>query len=108
MARCFDAHVQVFNLGENPDHEAVLSLETTENTARKDYTHAEIGRVLSVLSANGRTLKRGRPKKGEQPVVPALCRLFGLSPATIARALAAVRRAEKLSGDSVSMPDLDR
>ena len=99
--------VQVFDLGEDPDHEAVLALETTENAARKNYTYKEIARVITVLRAKGYTEKSGRPKAGERPVGPVLCRVFGLSPVTIARARATARRAESLSGDRVSKPDLD-
>jgi ParB-like chromosome segregation protein Spo0J len=92
----------VFDLGEQPDPERVLALELTENSARQDYTEQEVASAVDALKAAGYSCKRGRPGKGERPIGPVLRRMFGMSEATMHRALAAARRGEKLSHERIS------
>ena len=55
--------VQVFDLGERPDPDAILALEMSENNARRDYANAEeFARAVQVLSKKGYEIKRGRRK----------------------------------------------
>jgi ParB-like chromosome segregation protein Spo0J len=94
--------VNVFDLGEQPDPAAVLALELTENNARADYSDAEIAATIDQLKASGYTCRRGRPGKGDRPIGPVLMRLFGMSKATMLRALRVAGRGEKVSCDTIT------
>jgi hypothetical protein len=96
---------QVFQQVEDSDAASVFALEMTENSARLNYTDEEVARAVEVLKTMDFTSKRGRPRLGDRPIGPAITKMFGMSEATMHRALAAARRGEKLSRESFSDQD---
>lgn len=82
---------QVFDLGPRPDPQDILALEVTENSARRDYTKEEMAVAVEALRSRGYSCKRGRPGKDDLPLVPALKKIFGMSNATVHRALSLMR-----------------
>ena len=79
--------VRVFEFDSEKEPNRALEVELTENTQRRDYTPAEVFDLYVALLAKGYSEVRGRPKKGERAVKPALATLIGRSIRTVQRKL---------------------
>ena len=75
-------------LSASRDALAALRVEIEENEQRLDYSPDEVCAVADQLLAEGYVYARGRPREGDQPLIPALELIFGKSRATIKRYLA--------------------
>ncbi len=64
-----------------------LAAETAENTQRRDYSREEIRNLAERLKGAGFVQKRGRPREGEKPLLPALAAIVGRHERTILAAL---------------------
>jgi ParB family chromosome partitioning protein len=74
-------------LDAHEDPAAALAAEAAENTARANYTPAEIRDLAKRLRAAGYREIVGRPKKGEKALRPALELVLGQSASTVRRIL---------------------
>ena len=57
----------------------VLQMEIAENEKRRNFTKAEVKTAASRFLGAGFIATKGRPKKGERPLGPALAATFGIS-----------------------------
>jgi len=78
-------HILGFDSAEDQDF--ALAVETAENEKRRDYTSTEIKAIAERLKASGYEDIKGRPKKGQKPLVPALSVVIGKSIRTVQRHL---------------------
>ena len=67
------------------DSRRALSIEITENEKRRDYTKREVTALAERLKVAGFKYTRGKPKKGERALAPALALIIGKSDRTIRR-----------------------
>jgi ParB family chromosome partitioning protein len=74
-----------FNANEDP--ELALQIEVAENEQRRDYTPAEVKAVADRLRESGYVNVKGRPKKGQKALMPALAVVVGKHLRTIQRYL---------------------
>lgn len=74
-------------LDANKKPAEALAAEVAANTARKDYTPAEIKDLTERLRKAGYKETAGRPKRGEKALRPALELILGVSPDTVRRLL---------------------
>jgi ParB family transcriptional regulator, chromosome partitioning protein len=74
-----------FDADEQPD--LALQIEVAENEQRRDYTAAEVRAIANRLRAAGYVELKGRPKKGEKALMPALAVVVGKHLRTIQRYL---------------------
>lgn len=79
--------IQVMALDAELDPDLALAIETAENEKRRDYTPAEIKAIAEKLKAAGYEDLKGRPKKGQKPLMPALSVVVGKSMRTVQRHL---------------------
>lgn len=77
----------LMDLDAAADPDAALAAEAAENTARKQYTPAEVKALAERLRAAGYRETGGRPRKGEKALRPALGLVLGISPTTARRML---------------------
>ena len=77
--------VMPFDAEANPN--LALAIETAENEKRRDYTSAEIRAIAEKLRSAGYEDIKGRPKKGQKPLMPALSVVVGKSMRTVQRHL---------------------
>jgi len=75
------------DLDAERDPAAALAAEAAENTARKDYTPAEVQALAQRLRAAGYRETGGRPRRGEKALRPALEMVLGVSKNTARRML---------------------
>ena len=75
------------DLDAERDPAAALAAEAAENTARKDYTPAEVQALAQRLRAAGYRETGGRPRRGEKALRPALEMVLGVSKNTTRRML---------------------
>ena len=75
------------DLDAERDPAAALAAEAAENTARKDYTPAEVQALAQRLRAAGYRETGGRPRRGEKALRPALEMVLGVSKNTARRLL---------------------
>ena len=75
------------DLDAERDPAAALAAEAAENTARKDYTPAEVQALAHRLRAAGYRETGGRPRRGEKALRPALEMVLGVSKNTTRRML---------------------
>ena len=94
----------LYDIGENPDTNAVLALELTENAMRRNLSPEERLRVLDNLRKQGHQLKRGRHKPDGSHLIPKLMEMLGVSKATVSRLLATTRAAGSASADTIPKP----
>src|SRR5690606_6480136 len=64
-----------------------LGIEAGENEQRRDYTRADVKRLLERLEAAGYRTDPGRPKKGERAAIPVIQTVIGKSRAQVFRLL---------------------
>lgn len=79
--------VQVMPLDAAADPDLALAIEAAENEKRRDYTPTEIRAIAERLRAAGYEDLKGRPKKGQKPLMPALSVVVGKSMRTVQRHL---------------------
>lgn len=77
----------LLDLDAETDPAAALAAEAAENTARRNYTPAEVDALAGRLRAAGYRDTAGRPKKGEKALRPALALVLGVNVSTVRRAL---------------------
>ena len=75
------------DLDAGKDPEGALAAEAAENTARRNYTPAEVEALAQRLRAAGYREAGGRPRKGEKVLRPALEMVLGVSKNTARRLL---------------------
>lgn len=78
--------IMPFDADEKPNK--ALECEVAENEHRRDYTAKEVRELAERLKSAGYLATRGRPQKGEKPLVPALQVIVGKSRRTLTRYLA--------------------
>jgi ParB family transcriptional regulator, chromosome partitioning protein len=71
---------------QEPD--LALQIEIAENEQRRDYTPTEVRAIADRLKASGYTEVKGRPKRNQKPLMPALAVVVGKNLRTIQRYLA--------------------
>lgn len=69
------------------DPDAALAAEGAENTARRNYTPAEVSALAERLRRAGYRDAGGRPRKGERALRPALALVLGVDVSTVRRNL---------------------
>ncbi len=69
------------------DPELALQIEVAENEQRRDYTSAEVRAIADRLRESGYVDVKGRPKKGQKALMPALAVVVGKHLRTIQRYL---------------------
>ena len=79
--------IQVMPFDAEADPNLALAIETAENEKRRDYTSAEIRAIAEKLRSAGYEDIKGRPKKGQKPLMPALSVVVGKSMRTVQRHL---------------------
>jgi ParB family chromosome partitioning protein len=79
--------VQVLALDTATNPDLALAIEAAENEKRRDYTPAEIRAIAERLRSAGYEDLKGRPKKGQKPLMPALSVVVGKSMRTVQRHL---------------------
>ena len=77
--------IMPFIAEQEPDK--ALQVEVAENEYRRDYTPAEVRGIAKRLIAAGYKDAKGRPKKGEKVLMPALSTVVGKNRRTIQRYL---------------------
>jgi len=77
--------VMPFDAEAEPD--LALQIEVAENEQRRDYTTNEVKALAERLRAAGYIDRKGRPSKGEKPLLPALEVIVGKSMSTLKRYL---------------------
>ena len=102
----FPNGIPVHRLGFDSELQPDLAIqvEVTENEQRRDYTPAEVRAIADRFREAGYGVK-GRPGKGQSPLIPALMSVVGKSRATVKRYLAG---GESGSDEPLSEPDYDR
>lgn len=95
-ARVFD-----FDAEEEPD--LALQIEIAENEKRRDYTPTEVKAIADRLRASGFAELKGRPKKGQKALMPALSIVIGKSIRTVQNYLA-----ESETGKPLHQPGDDK
>lgn len=74
-----------FDVEENPD--LALQVEIAENEQRRDYTPNEVKAIAERLRIAGFIDVKGRPKKGQKPLMPALAVVVSKNLRTVQRYL---------------------
>jgi ParB family chromosome partitioning protein len=77
--------VRIMDFDAEADSRRALSIEITENEKRRDYTKREVTALAERLKVAGFKYTRGKPKKGERALAPALALIIGKSDRTIRR-----------------------
>ena len=69
--------IMPFSASDNPDK--ALNIEIAENEIRRDYSRDEVLAIAERLKQAGFEELKGRPKKGQKPLMPALAAVVGKS-----------------------------
>lgn len=80
--------VHILELDSAADPATALLIEIAENEKRRNYSRVEVQGIAHRLQEAGYKISPGRPKIGEQALVPVLAATIGVSTRTIKRALA--------------------
>jgi len=89
-----------FNGDEDP--ELALQIEIAENEQRRDYTPTEVKAIGDRLREFGYSDVKGRPKKGQKALMPALAVVVGKHLRTIQRYLGDDEPQEKVTAKSTT------
>lgn len=100
--------VRVMGFDSAKEPALALGIEMGENEHRKDYSRADIKRLLKRLESAGYRMGRGRPKKGEKSAMPVLVSVIGKSRSQIHRILAAEGKEDIVARATISDGDLRR
>lgn len=79
--------VRVMPFDSEEEPELALAIEAAENEKRRDYTPAEVKAIAERLKAAGYEDVKGRPRKGQKPLMPALSVVVGKHLRTVQRYL---------------------
>lgn len=79
--------VRVMRFDSTSEVDLALGIETAENEHRKDYSRADVKRLLKRLEAAGYRTEPGRPKRGETAAIPLIQAVVGKSRAQVFRML---------------------
>lgn len=79
--------VRIMSFMASDSPELALQIEIAENEQRRDYTPAEVRSIANHLRKVGYEDVKGRPKKGQKPLMPALTVVVGKNLRTIQRYL---------------------
>jgi len=79
--------VRLLPLNAEQDRDLALQVEIAENEQRRDYTSSEVRALAERLRVAGFSDLKGRPKKGEKALMPALTVVVGKSIRTVQRYL---------------------
>lgn len=90
--------IMPFDAEAEPD--LALQIEVAENEQRRDYTAAEVKALAERLKAAGYIDRKGRPSKGEKPLLPALEVIVGKSMSTLKRYLQEQPDPQKIKNSS--------
>jgi ParB family chromosome partitioning protein len=90
------------------DAATALAAEAAENTARRQYTPAEISELADRLRVAGFRDADGRPRKGEKALKPALAVVLGVDVSTVRRILNRPEKPAHVSGFSTHAARLAR
>lgn len=71
--------VRRFDFDADEDPERALAIEVSENEKRRDYSPSEVKALAERLKVAGYREGRGKPKKGQQALMPALETIVGKS-----------------------------
>jgi ParB family transcriptional regulator, chromosome partitioning protein len=85
-ADCVPVRSLAIDAEQEPD--LALQIEIAENEQRRDYTPTEVKAIADRLKASGYTEVKGRPKRNQKPLMPALAVVVGKNLRTIQRYLA--------------------
>ena len=88
--------------------ELAMQLEIAENEQRRDYTPAEVKAIADRFREAGFSGDRGRPAKGQQPLIPALMAVVGKSRRTVSRYLEEENSQKNKPNGTISEPDYTR
>jgi ParB family chromosome partitioning protein len=94
------------------DQDAALAAEAAENTARREYDKAELEAVVQKLKKAGYRELKGRPKKGQKALRPALQMVLGIGPRQATNVLQkaatkpAAKKASTVATFSTALPKL--
>lgn len=96
------------DLDAEKDANAALAAEAAENTARRQYTAPEVEAVVARLKKAGYRELKGRPKKGQKALRPALQTVLGISPRQATNVLKkdATGKASNVATFSAALPKL--
>lgn len=97
--------VRVFDFNATDDPERAIAIEAAENEQRRDYTPAEVRELADRLIKAGYRNTKGKPRKGQKALTPALMTIVGKSKATVKRYLAGE---DKGSNEPLSSQDKQR
>ena len=89
-----------FNADDDP--ELALQIEVAENEQRRDYTPTEVKAIADRLRNSGYLDVKGRPKKGQKALMPALAVVVGKHLRTIQRYLGDDEPQEKATEKSTT------
>lgn len=89
-----------FNADDDP--ELALQIEVAENEQRRDYTSTEVKAIAARLRDSGYADVKGRPKKGQKALMPALSVVVGKHLRTIQRYLSDEEPEEKATEKSTT------
>lgn len=85
--------------------ERALAIEAAENEKRRDYTPAEIRSIADKLRSAGYEDVKGRPKRSQKPLMPALSVVVGKSKRHLRRQLSDTQTDSGKSGTHVRLSD---
>lgn len=77
----------MIGLDSTVDAATAMAIEAAENTARQQYSPAEVRNLAARLRSAGFRDADGRPKKGEKALKPALAVVLGVDVSTVRRIL---------------------
>ena len=79
--------VRIMPFSASDEPERALQIEVAENEHRRDYTPSEVRSIAEHLRTAGYVDVKGRPRKGQKPLMPALSVVVGKNLRTIQRYL---------------------
>lgn len=74
---------RIFAFDAEQEADLALQIEIAENEKRRDYTPGEVKAIAERLRASGFVDLKGRPKKGQKALMPALSVVIGKSIRTV-------------------------
>ena len=96
--------VMPFSASDSP--EKALQVEIAENEHRRDYTRDEVMGIIERLKQAGFEELKGRPKKGQKALMPALTAIVGKSRRQVFRILEEPKD-KRVTHDTLSESDRD-
>ena len=94
--------VRIMDFDSSIDPELAFQIEVAENEHRRDYTVEEVRAIADRLLSAGYVDTKGRPKKGDKALRPALAVILGKHQRTVRRYL----NEERESSEKVGQDDL--